>query len=89
MSSSPNKTRGARFLQRVRSAGKLSVTVLASSKPLPKSSAKSKCVARYLIGGLEGSRPERVNRLAAKLDKLVSADRGSDQLESAPGRAVG
>ena len=76
MSSSQNE-KGARFLKRVQEVGELTVTVLASSTFPSASSESSTRAAQRLVGGLPGQTEERINRLAAKLDKLVAADRGA------------
>lgn len=80
MNSSSNDERGARFLRRVQQVGELNVTVLASSKFPSASSESSTLAAKRLIGALPGQQAERVNRLAAKLDKLVAADREAECL---------
>jgi hypothetical protein len=86
MSSSSGSARGARFTQRVQQLGELRVTVLASSKLPMASSESSTLAAQRLVGGLYGKQSDRIDRLAAKLDRLVAADRGSDEC---PKTAVG
>jgi hypothetical protein len=68
------------FLSLATRMGKLETSVLASAEPYPSPSPSAWTAARQMIGAVLAGRddaPERLNRLASKLQLLKELDRAS------------
>lgn len=82
-----SNTKGKKFAELVRRIGALDVSVLASAHPYPAPSAEARVVARQMVGAVEVSGNDRLERVAGLLDHLREADAEATSAETSEDEA--